>query len=399
MTTYSIASYGTLTISQVQDVGTNIEFLNDAGTSGVVIFTRGAVGASITGSPGNYTSSAYFGGSIVNFLPQSSNYPGLIGDQATIQVFESLFTAMDVADTAASDNADFAGHETFAAQTGNQIIIVNGTAQWTTNTPFTLTPNEAQIIEDIAVGLFGTGANTATLDLAFDMRTNPNSNHPFIDGVFTTFTPVNPGDGGGGGETNPNPCFAAGTRILTTRGEVAVEDLVLGDLLITPDGEEQPIIWIGVRRVENIKAYRRPEAVRPIIIEAGALGDNMPARNLALSPDHAVYLDGVLVPAKELVNWNSIHQDHRANNITYYHLELPQHAIIFAESTPTESYLDTGGRGAFDNDASPLVQLQPARQHRRDTEACAPLCYAGPQLEAIRARIAARQVGVRLVSG
>lgn len=384
----TIASYGTYTLSQPLSMGTNIEFLNDEGRDGVVIFTRGAIAVTTGSSAGTYSATASFGGSITNFLPGA--YTGIIGDQATLEAFETLFTAMDVSNTATADNADFEGHETYAAQSGEDIIIASGTAQWAVNAPFTLTANEAQVIEDVATGLFGTAVNTATLDLAFVTRTNPNSNTPFIDGVFTAFTPVN--------EIEANPCFAAGTRILTTRGEIPVEEIAIGDLVITPDGDEQPVVWIGVRRIENIKSYLRPEAVRPIVIEAGALADNMPARRLAVSPDHAIYLDGVLVPAKELVNWNSIHQDHRVNSVTYYHLELPRHGIIFAEATPAESYLDTGHRGAFDNDSSVLVALQSAMQHRRDTEACAPLCYSGSRLDSIRARIAARQVGIRLAS-
>ncbi len=395
MATYTIASYGTGTITQPFDVATNIQFLNNAGTDGVVIFTRGAIGVETASSNGTYTSSAYFNGSITNFLPGRYGGAGGLQDYATIQAFETLFTAMDVSNTAASDNADFESNETFATQDNDHIIIRDGIAQWEDiglPVALTLTANEAQIIEDVAIGLFGsTAVATATLDLAFVPRTNPNSNHPFIDGVFTATTPIN--------ETDTNPCFAAGTRILTTRGDIPVEELAIGDLVIMPDGEEQPIIWIGIRRVENMKAYRRPEAVRPIIIEAGALADGVPARDLAVSPDHALYFDGILIPAKELVNWNSIRQDHRINNVTYYHLELPQHGIIFAESTPAESYLDTGGRGAFDNDPSPIVELQTTRQHRRDTLACAPLHYTGPRLDAVRTRIAARQVGIRLVSG
>lgn len=389
MPTYTIASYGTGTITQPFGVATNIQFMNTAGIDGVVIFTRGAIGVETITSDGTTSSSAYFNGSITNFLPGA--YTGITGDQATIQVFESLFTEMDVATTAAADNADFEGHETYAAESGDFIIIADGTASWSVETPFTLTANEARIIEDVATGLFGTAVNDATIDLSFDLRTNPNSNHPFIDGVFTAVTPVN--------ETSANPCFAAGTRILTTRGDIPVEDLAIGDLVITPDGEEQPIIWIGIRRVENIKSFRRPEAVRPIIIEAGALADGVPARDLAVSPDHALYFDGILIPAKELVNWNSIRQDHCVNNITYYHLELPRHGILFAESTPAESYLDTGHRGAFDNDDSPLTDHPAAMQHRRDTLACAPLHYKGPALDTIRTRIAARQLGIRLTSG
>ena len=395
MASYTIASYGTGTITQPFDVATNIEFLNNAGTDGVVIFTRGAIGVTTAGSSGTYTSTAYFNGSITNFLPGAYGGAGGLQDYATIQAFETLFTAMDVATTAAADNADFESNETFAVQDNDHIIITDGTAQWADiglPVALTLTANEAQIIEDIAIGLFGSAAvANATLDLAFVPRTNSGSNHPFIDGVFTTTTPIN--------ETDTNPCFAAGTRILTTRGDIPVEDLAIGDLLITPDGEEQPIIWIGIRRVENIKSYRRPNAVRPIIIEAGALADGVPARDLAVSPDHALYFDGILIPAKELINWNSIHQDHRTNNIIYYHLELPQHGIIFAESTPAESYLDTGHRGVFDNDSSVLIDHPATMQHRRDTLACAPLHYTGPALDAVRTRIAARQVGIRLVSG
>jgi hypothetical protein len=256
MANYTIASYHTGTITQPFDVATNIEFLNNPGTDGVVIFTRGAIGVSVTGSPGSYASSAYFGGSITNFLPGAYGGAGGIQDYATIQVFESLFTAMDVATTASSDNTDFEAHETYAAQSGNQIIITDGTAAWTAGTPFTLTANEAQIVEDIAIGLFGTAAvATATLDLAFDLRTNPNSNHPFIDGVFTARTPIN--------ETDTNPCFAAGTRILTTRGDIPVEELAIGDLVITPDGEEQPIIWIGIRPPPHPRAPHHHRSRRP----------------------------------------------------------------------------------------------------------------------------------------
>ncbi len=393
MTAYStIPSYGTVTISQAFSVATNVEFLNDAGTGGVVIFSRGAIGVSLTGSPGSYTSStAYFGGSITNFLPQSANYPGIPGDQVSIQAFTSLFNAMDIATTVAADNAAFDGQLSFAAHNYGGFSLVNGTVIPGLNSGFTLNANETQIIDGIALDLFGTAAHTATLELSFAYRTNPNSNHPFIDAVIKPVTAIN--------ETAANPCFAAGTRILTTQGEIAVENLAIGDLVITPEGEEQPIIWIGLRRLENLKAYRRPEAVRPIIIEAGALADNMPARNLVLSPDHAILLDGVLVPAKELLNWNNIHQDQRIDEITYYHIELPCHGIIFAESTPTESYLDTGHRGAFDNDSSSLIDHPSAMQQRRDTEACVPLCYGGPQLEAIRRRIANRQLGIRLASG
>ncbi|MGO9816813.1 MAG: Hint domain-containing protein [Acidocella sp.] len=380
MATYSIASGGTLTITRPLTVGTNIDFLNNAGDNGVLIFTNGAMGVNTATVNGTLSTSAYFGGTVLNVQPGSY---GIGGDQVTLQVVKSLFSELDVASTAAADNADFANIATLAAQSGDVILIADGTVAPGPAAPFTLNANEQQIIDEMAVGLFGTAANSATLVLSFaDIRQNPNSNHPFVDGVFTTETPV-------------NPCFAAGTRILTPRGEVAVEELSVGDLVITREGEEQPVIWIGRREIE-LAAQLRPEAARPVIIEAGALGEGMPARELRLSPDHALYLDGVLVPAKALINWANIRQDHAARRVTYYHLELPRHGVIFAEAAPVESFLDTGHRGVFDNADVAVIALPEAMQARREAESCAPLCTAGPALEAIRQRIASRQVGIRL---
>ena len=156
----------------------------------------------------------------------------------------------------------------------------------------------------------------------------------------------------------------------------------------------QDIIWIG-RRDINIASHPRPETVRTIIIEPDTLADGVPARRLILSPDHALYVENVLIPAKELLNWTSIRQDHSAQIITYYHLKLARHDIIFAENTPAESFLDTGHRIFYN--AKTLIQTHPAEmQHRRTTQSCAPLCLTGPTLAAIRQHIASRQLGVRL---
>ncbi|MCB5945308.1 Hint domain-containing protein [Acidocella sp. KAb 2-4] len=380
MATYSIASGGTLTITQPSTVGTNIEFLNNAGDSGVLIFTNGAMGVNTATVNGTLSTSAYFGGTVQNFQPGAY---GVGGDQVTLQVIKSLFSALDVAATAATDNVSFANIATLASQGGEAILLVDGTVTPAAGAPLTLDANQQTIIEEMAVGLFGTAVASATLMLSFaDVRPDPNSNHPYVDGVFTALAPV-------------NPCFAAGTRILTPRGEVAVEELAVGDLVITRAGEEQPVVWIGRREID-LTAQLRPEAVRPVIIEAGALGEGMPARDLRLSPDHALYLDGMLVPAKALVNWANIRQDHAARRVTYYHLELPRHDVIFAEAAAVESFLDTGHRGVFDNADEPVIALPEAMQARREAESCGSLCTGGPALEAIRQRIAGRQVGVRL---
>jgi hypothetical protein len=106
------------------------------------------------------------------------------------------------------------------------------------------------------------------------------------------------------------PCFAEGTRILTETDETKVEDLNNGDRLILANGETCPITWIGKRRL-NLTGHPRPESVQPIRIAAGALADGLPARDLILSPDHALYLEGHLIPAKSLLNGYSIAQLNR----------------------------------------------------------------------------------------
>ncbi len=189
--------------------------------------------------------------------------------------------------------------------------------------------------------------------------------------------------------TPPNACFTAGTRILTPRGEVVVEALAAGDAVINHAGEDKLIIWIGWRDLD-ISRHPKPETVRPINIEPEALADGVPARRLVISPDHALFIDNVLVQAKDLVNGRTIRADMQARRVRYYHLELAAHDILFAEGAPAESYLDTGHRGVFDNAATPLLLHPNLMQMRREAEGCAPLCLGSETLAAIRRQIAER---------
>ena len=188
-------------------------------------------------------------------------------------------------------------------------------------------------------------------------------------------------------------CFAQGTRILTTRGEIPVENLTLNDHVILHTGATAPIQWLGHRFLSLLR-HPHPEQVNPIRIQAGAIADNIPHRDLILSPDHALYLNGALIPAKTLINRSTIYQESPAR-ITYYHVELPTHAVLLAEGTETESYLETGNRDAFANGSQP-VRLHPAFGPSKDWQAvreavsCAPLAEDGPVVEAARARILER---------
>jgi hypothetical protein len=192
----------------------------------------------------------------------------------------------------------------------------------------------------------------------------------------------------GGPETDPGfnftvPCFAAGTRLLTTAGEVAVEHLSVGDLVPTRlGGRLVPVRWIG-RRTIDCRRHRRPREVWPVRVREGAFGPGRPGRDLLLSPDHAVHVDAVLIPVRYLVNGATIVQE-TIDRVEYWHVELPAHEVLLAEGLPVESYLDTGNRSAFANGDGP-VSVHPDFALRVWTEAaCAPLVVSGPALAAVK---------------
>ena len=147
-------------------------------------------------------------------------------------------------------------------------------------------------------------------------------------------------------------CFVAGTRIATDRGDVPVEGLRVGDHALTlGDGGSlvpRPVRWIGRRRID-LARHPQPEAARPIRIRRGAFSEGVPDRDLMLSPDHAIYAEGVLIPVRWLVNERTVVPARRMRHVEYFHVELDQHAILLAEGMPAESYLDTGDRSTFEN--------------------------------------------------
>jgi hypothetical protein len=199
-------------------------------------------------------------------------------------------------------------------------------------------------------------------------------------------------DGAGGVDiTSTQPCYRAGTRIRTPMGEVAIEHLRPGDLVLTARGrapEPQPVAWIGHRTVD-CAAHPRPQDVLPVRVQADAFGPGRPARDLWLSPDHAVFAGGALIPIRYLLNGASVAQQSVAR-VAYYHLELPRHDVVLAEGLPAESFLDTGNRAAFAN-GGVVVQAAPDFARRAwEAAACAPLATAGAAVTRLRRRLIAR---------
>jgi hypothetical protein len=180
-------------------------------------------------------------------------------------------------------------------------------------------------------------------------------------GQYYFFTNTEVAASQAGTEMTPSPgafqvCFMPGTMIATPSGERAVETLAIGDLVTTSGGRHEPIRWIGRQSVAPLFA---DELTLPVRVRAGALGENVPERDLLVSPDHALLVDGVLAHAGALVNGVSILRERKVPTIfTYYHVELDDHSLVLAEGAPAETFIDNVDRMRFDNFAE-YAELYP----------------------------------------
>jgi hypothetical protein len=190
------------------------------------------------------------------------------------------------------------------------------------------------------------------------------------------------------------PCFAAGTLIMTPAGERAVETLRAGDLVVTAAGQGapvKPVRWVGHREVD-LGAHPRPLDAAPILVLPGALGPGVPHRPLRVSPDHALLVDGALVPAGLLADGVHILRLPARGRITWFHVELDAHDLLLSEGAASESYLDLGNRHAFAN-AGRVMMLHAdfAPAPGPAAESCRPRVTGGAALEAVRRTLALRR--------
>jgi hypothetical protein len=190
-------------------------------------------------------------------------------------------------------------------------------------------------------------------------------------------------------------CFLAGTLIQTGQGEVPVETLRAGDLVLVRRRGTirlEPLLWVG-RTQARVTTGQDARKAAPVHIAAGALDRNMPARDLRVSPEHALLVDGVLVPAGLLVNGITITQPLHCQDITYYHLELVAHGLLLSDGAWSESYRDDGNRHLFNNASilNTAGTFEGAGTHGvPEVAACLPIVRDGPALGRLRLLVARR---------
>jgi Ca2+-binding RTX toxin-like protein len=142
------------------------------------------------------------------------------------------------------------------------------------------------------------------------------------------------------------PCFTPGVMITTARGDIAVEDLAIGDLVLTRDAGLQPIRWIGSRRLGLADLIVQPD-LQPVRIRRGALGQGLPLRDMLVSPQHRMLIEGagpemlfgeteVLVAAVHLQGLEGVEQL-LTPGVTYIHILLDEHEVICANGSWSES--------------------------------------------------------------
>ena len=230
----------------------------------------------------------------------------------------------------------------------NEKIVGNSTPNQTISTDSTGAGTLLETGETFQVGTKTyTFIGTATADTVGGFyATTPNAKGGADTWFFSKTIANNKLLTTGGGDTVI--CFYPGTLVRTPDGEVAVETLKIGDLVLTAEGRAMPVRWLGRQTVSTF--FADPVRVLPIRIAAGALAENLPARDLLVSPDHAILVGGVLVQAGALVNGTTIRREAAVpKSFTYYHVELVDHSLVLAEGVPAETFVDNVDRLAFDN--------------------------------------------------
>ncbi|MGF1276562.1 Hint domain-containing protein [Acetobacter pasteurianus] len=189
-------------------------------------------------------------------------------------------------------------------------------------------------------------------------------------------------------------CFLAGTMIRTCAGEVAIENIQIGDEIITFDGRSggqtvRPVVWVGKAHAIVRPGLPDDEAGYPVCVIKDAIADGVPYKDMLITSEHCLFFEGRFVPVRILVNGSTIFYDKSITSYDYYHVETDQHSVIIADGMLTESYLDTGNRRAFRQKGK--VAALRINTKSWEHNAGAPLCVERSFVEPLFHKLKARE--------
>ncbi len=392
----TVSSGGTANFTVVSNGG-SVEVLGFGTTSGSMVSSGGVAvvssGATAIGTQLNGGFEYVSGGTAISAVVSAGGREVVsaggtasgvvVSNGGTLGVFAGGTDAFNVISNGGNEFvlSNSISHDTVVSSGGTQHIYPAGSASLTV-----VLPGGMLDIRSLPY----VGGGSASVDPASDWLTVSQGGQTYQQQLAGDYSgdkfQLSPGTGNGTLITVA--CFAAGTRIATVADEVAVEQLSAGDRVLTASGGTAGVIWLGHRRLD-CRRHNRPEAVWPVRIEAHAFGPGRPHRELWLSPDHAVYVDGVLIPIRYLVNGATIAQQ-RVAEISYYHVELDRHAVLLADGLPAESYLDTGNRAAFANGGGAVMAHPDFARRIWEERGCARLVVSGKRVERVRRRLLKR---------
>ena len=285
-------------------------------------------------------------GSTSNMFSLGSSLTTVLENNATVYVNNaSAGKAIQFADNTASalvlnDHQQTVSTQIIGFNKGSVIHINNGNDS-PTSAKFTL--NSDGKTYTLVIGT-NSGGNNITF-----------SNVSLADGVSASDLTITTNASGGWDVTWGQPtttCFLAGSMILTSEGEKAVEDLRIGDTVVAFDPKNgalssRAIIWAGQQRTTVRQGMSHDVAGYPVRILKDAIEPNIPSQDLLVTPEHCLFLNGQFVPVRMLVNGRSIAYDLSITSYDYFHIETADHSVIAANGLLTESFLNTGHRSTF----------------------------------------------------
>ncbi len=225
------------------------------------------------------------------------------------------------------------------------------------------------------LGLVSVGRSTTLQGDPFNLCVNGQPQRDFwgcITSYCYYFTRYNGHADGCGGVIT---CYLPGSLVRTDVGAVPVETLAVGDaaVVFTADGQSlglRQVTWVGQGHVTVRPELPDDEAGWPVCIRRNALADNVPHKDMFVTSEHCLLLNGHFIPVRMLVNGSSIFYDRSRTEYDYWHFEIEPHGIVEVDGALTESYLDTGNRHGFLFQAGRLAE---SSGRCWETDAAAPL--------------------------